>query len=171
MTKKKDNKVSIDRVCRKCARYDEASRYCRKRAEQRPSMQYACEYFMTPEEWGAYQKARIAEARAKEEKRLNLILTALHISANATQQILEYFDDQFIDHKTESDWRFEKKAAANEIIKLADRIRTIHQHTFMKDINMLLSDEAENEIDAMYDSFPDPGFLVKKDYDHFIRKH
>ena len=135
MAKKKDNKVSIERVCRTCALYDAASRYCKKRAEQRPSLQYACEYFMTLEEWGAYQKARIEEARAKEEKRLNLILTALHISANATQHILEYFDDQFIDLKTESNWRFEKKAAANEIVKLTERIRTIHQHTFMKDIN------------------------------------
>lgn len=206
MAKKKDTKVSIERVCRTCALYDAASRYCKKRAEQRPSLQYACEYFMTPEEWGAYQKARIAEQRAKEEKRLNLILTALHISANATQQILEYFDDQFIDHKTESNWRFEKKAAANEIVKLTERIRTIHQHTFMKDINLLLtndgtepydeekwtrhedngrrqarrlvmecgkllSDEAEDQIDAMYESFPEPGFCVRKDYDHFIRKH
>lgn len=67
MTKKKDNKVSIERVCKTCALYDTASNYCKKRAEQRPTIQYACEYYMTVEEWGAYQKAK--------DKRAELLAT------------------------------------------------------------------------------------------------
>jgi hypothetical protein len=206
MAKKKNTKVSTDRVCATCAFFDKASCYCMRRNEQTMKLKYACDLFQTPDEWNAELEKQRKIRHAKEEKRLNLILTALHISATTTQQILEFFDDQFIDHKTESDWRFEKKAAANEMVKLCDRIRTIHQHTFMKDINRLLtndgtepydyekftrhedngrrqarrlimecgkllSDEAEDKIDAMYESFPDPGFCVRKDYDHFIRKH
>ena len=30
---------------------------------------------------------------------------------------------------------------------------------------------AEDQIDTMYEGFPDPGYCVRKDYDHFIRKH
>jgi hypothetical protein len=206
MAKKKNTKVSTDRVCETCAFFDKASCYCMRRNEQTMKLKYACDLFQTPDEWIAELEKQRKIRHAKEEKRLNLILTALHISATTTQQILEFFDDQFIDHKTEKDWRFEKAAAANEIVRLTERIRNLHQHTFMKDINRLLtaegtqpydhekwdrhedngrrqarrlflecgkclSNEDEAKIDDVYESFPDPGFLVKKDYDHFIRKH
>ena len=83
-TTPKSSQVSIDRVCKTCAFHDPASGYCKKKNEPTPSLRYACDYFMTPEEWEDYKKARTQERLQKEEHRLNFLLTGLYIMSSAT---------------------------------------------------------------------------------------
>lgn len=47
---KKTTKVSIDRVCKTCAFHDGATGYCKRKNEPTPSLRYACDLFMTPDE-------------------------------------------------------------------------------------------------------------------------
>ena len=136
---KKNTKVSIDRVCKTCALYEPATGYCKKRNEQTPGLRYACEDFKTPAEWKDECEARKKELMQKNEERLNFILTAMMISATSTQMFLEYFDAQFKDRAAESDWRFKRAQAAKDIIKAADRIRTLYQHNFMEDQNRVMT--------------------------------
>lgn len=156
MAKKNNTQVSIDRVCKTCALYDPASGYCWKKNEATPGLRYGCESFMTPEEFKADCEARRQERLRKEKQRLNFILTALYISSTATMQMLEYFDDQFQDKKAESDWRFSRKRAANEINRCVQRIRDIYQHTFMEDQTQVMTDHGRRNFDAQsYDNHED----------------
>lgn len=153
---KKTASVSIDRVCKTCALYDPASGYCKKKNEQTPGIRYACEYFRTPQEWKEECERVRQERLRKEEERLNFILTAMMISATSTQQLLEYFDKQFIDKKTESDWRFKRAQAANEIVRACARIRDLYQHNFMVDHTQVMTKHGKEAFDAeAYDSHED----------------
>lgn len=148
--------VSIDRVCKTCALYDPASGYCKKKNEQTPGIRYACEDFRTLQELKEERERRKQERLQKEEHRLNFILTCMMISATATQQLLEYFDKQFIDRKTESDWRFKRAQAANEIVRACARIRDLYQHNFMTDQTEVMTDHGKRAFDAdAYDSHED----------------
>lgn len=133
MAKKQNTKVSIDRICKTCALYDPTSGYCTRKNEQTPSIRYACEDFRTPEEWMKEIEEKEQELKRRNEERLNFILTAMMISATSTQMFLEYFDAQFKDRQAESDWRFKRAQAANEILKATERIRNLYQHNFMED--------------------------------------
>lgn len=156
MAKKNNTQVSIDRVCKTCALYDPASGYCWKKNEATPGLRYACESFMTPEEFKADCEARRQERLRKEEQRLNFILTALYISSTATMQMLEYFDDQFQDKKAEADWRFSRKRAANEIDRAVKKIRDLYQHNFMVDQTQVMTNHGKEAFDAhAYDSHED----------------
>ena len=156
MAKKNNTQVSIDRVCKTCALYDPASGYCWKKNEATPGLRYACESFMTPEEFKADCEARRQERLRKEEQRLNFILTALYISSTATMQMLEYFDDQFQDKKAEADWRFARKRAANEIDRAVKKIRDLYQHNFMVDQTQVMTNHGKEAFDARaYDSHED----------------
>lgn len=156
MTKKKNIKVSTDRVCATCAFFDKASCYCMRRNEQTMKLKYACDLFMTPEEFKADCEARRQERLRKEEQRLNFILTALYISSTATMQLLEYFDDQFQDKKAETDWRFSRKRAANEIDRAVKKIRDLYQHNFMVDQTQVMTNHGKEAFDAhAYDSHED----------------
>ena len=153
---KKTTQVSIDRVCRTCAFHDPATGYCKRKNEPTPSLRYACDLFRTPEEWKAECEARRQERLQKEEQRLNFILTALYISTTASMQLLEYFDAQFIDRKTEANWRFARKRAANEIDRAVQRIRDIYQHSFMVDQTQVMTNYGKEAFDAnAYDSHED----------------
>lgn len=145
---KKTTQVSIDRVCRTCAFHDPASGYCTKKNEATPSLRYACDYFMTPEEWETYKEARKQERLQKEEHRLNFLLTGLYIMSSATALMLEYFDTQFQNRKIESDWRFARKRAANEIDRRVQKIRDIYQHNFMQDQTQVMTAHGTRAFDA-----------------------
>ena len=147
-TTKKSSQVSIDRVCKTCAFHDPASGYCKKKNEPTPSLRYACDYFMTPEEWAAYVEQRKAERLRQEEHRLNFILTGLYIMSTATMQMLEHFDAQFSDKKVESNWRFQRKRAANEIDRCVQRIRDLWQHNFMADQTQVMTAHGTQAFDA-----------------------
>ena len=148
--------VSIDRVCRTCALYDPASGYCKKKNEQTPGIRYACEDFRTLQEWKEECERVRQERLRKEEERLNFILTALYIQSTATMQMLEYFDAQFQYRKTESDWRFARKRAANEIDRCVQRIRDLYQHNFMVDQTQVMTAHGTQAFDAeSYDNHED----------------
>lgn len=108
-TTKKTTQVSIDRVCKTCALRDGATGYCKKKNEPTPGIRYACDDFRTLEELKAEAQARREALVQKDMERLNFLLTAMYISSTATTQLLEYFDGQFEDKKTEANWRFERK--------------------------------------------------------------
>lgn len=149
----KPTKVSIDRICKTCALRDSFSGYCKKRNEPTPALRYACNDFMTSQEWEAYKKAKNEERLRQEEHRLNFILTGLYIQSTATMQMLEYFDKQFSDRKVEAKWRFERKRAANEISRCVQRIRDIYQHSFMADQTEVMTAHGTQAFDAQsYDN-------------------
>lgn len=145
---KKTTQVSIDRVCKTCAFHDGATGYCKRKNEPTPSLRYACDLFRTPQEWKAECEARRQERLQKEEQRLNFILTALYIQSTATIQMLEYFDTQFTDKKIESDWRFARKRAANEIDRCVQRIRDTWQHNFMTDQTAVMTKHGTRAFDV-----------------------
>lgn len=107
------NTTNTRHTCQECGRCDHG--YCTKSRQMTRLTQYACNYFATLEEVKAEREARRLARLEKEEQRLNFILTALYISTTASMQLLEYFDAQFQDRKAESNWRFARKRAANEI--------------------------------------------------------
>lgn len=114
---------------------------------------YACGRFRTLEQLAQEAAARKAELTKKEEERLNFILTGLYILSTATTQMLEYFDAQFKDRKAESDWRFKRKQAANEIGRCVQRIRDIYQHSFMEDQTKVMTKHGKEAFDvSAYDN-------------------
>ena len=117
--------------------------YCTKsKLNVRPA-QYACAKFMTDKEWEeALEKANNERAR-RTEARMNFLLTSMMIAATSTQMLLEYFDSMFQDHKVEMNWRFERKRAANEIVKACDKIRSLYQHSFMVDHNEVMTNHGK----------------------------
>lgn len=142
--------------------------YCVKsRLNVRPS-QYACNKFMTDEEYIAEREKINNQRMARNEMRLNFILTALEISATATQQIMEYFDSLFEDHMVERNWRFERKKAAKDIRTAAEKMRQIYQYSFMKDHMTAMTAHGTKAFDAQaYDSHEKDGrnFALKLFYD------
>lgn len=150
MAKKKTHTeaVSLERTCGKCAHFHPDCSYCLKSGQPTMDYIYACDAFRTPEEFKAEREAMKKARMAKEEQRLNFILTALYIQTTAAMQMLEYFDAQFLDRKVESDWRFKRKQAANEISKAVQRIRYIYQHSFMADQNKIMTKHGTQPYDV-----------------------
>lgn len=148
MAKNRNTKVSIERTCQSCAHFDKPSSMCKKTAEHTMAIRYACDRYQTPDEWKAECDTRRQERRKKNEERLNFILTAMMISATATSQLLEYFDMQFIDRKAESDWRFKRAQAANEIVRACARIRDLYQHNFMEDQTKVMTNHGKEAFDG-----------------------
>lgn len=147
-------KVSIDRTCGKCALYDNG--WCKREKLAVPSVKYACDNFLTPEQLAAQIAQWKQERMRKEEHRLNMLLTGIYISATSTQMLLEYFDSEFVDRSIESNWRFSRKRAANEIMRCAQRIRDLFTHTFMEDQTQVMTDHGRSAFDVVaYDSHED----------------
>lgn len=156
MAKKQNTKVSIEKTCQSCAHFDPATSMCKKTFEHTMAIRYACRRYMTPEEWKAECEARRQARLQKEEQRLNFILTALYIQSTAAMQMLEYFDAQFIDRKTEANWRFARKKAANDIVDAVEKIRRIYQHNFMQDQNEVMTKRGTQTYDVeAYDNHED----------------
>ena len=148
------NTTNTRHTCQECGRCDHG--YCTKSRQMTRPTQYACNYFATLEEVKAEREARRLARLEKEEQRLNFILTALYISTTASMQLLEYFDAQFQDRKAESDWRFARKRAVNEIDRAVQRIRDIYQHSFMVDQTQVMTKHGKEAFDVeAYDSHED----------------
>lgn len=126
-------------TCADCAFFSAELLMCKRANVAARPKSYACHRFMTRAAWAKECEAKRQELLRKEEERLNFILTAMMISATSTQMFLEYFDAQFKDRASESDWRFKRAQAAKDIIKAADRIRTLYQHNFMEDQNRVMT--------------------------------
>ena len=133
------NTTNTKYTCADCAFFSPEHLMCKKANVAARPKTYACPRFMTREAWAKECEEKRQELLRKEEERLNFILTAMMISATSTQMFLEYFDAQFKDRAAESDWRFKRAQAAKDIIKAADRIRTLYQHNFMEDQNRVMT--------------------------------
>lgn len=153
------NTTNLQHTCGECTFRNH--NYCVKsRLNVRPG-QYACNKFMTDEEYKAERERAKEAALKKNELRLNFMLTALEISATSTQQIMEYFDSLFVDHMVERDWRRERKRAAKDIRHAAERMRSIFQHTFMVDQMNVMTGHGEREFDiTAYDSHEQDGRMA-----------
>lgn len=141
-------------TCKECAFYE--YNYCKRTNNATRPIMYACDRFRSWEQ----RKAELEEEKARLEKemmeRLNFLLTGCFISATATSQMIEYFDDQFEDKKAEADWRQSRKKAANEISRCVKRIRDIFQHTFMVDQTAVMTAHGTKPFDVeAYDNHED----------------
>lgn len=148
------NTTNTRHTCQECGHCDHG--FCTKSNTMTRATMYACHRFQTLDEIKAERQARNEERLRKEEQRLNFILTALYISTTASMQLLEYFDAQFQDRKTEANWRFARKRAANEIDRAVQKIRDIYQHTFMADQTQVMTRHGKEAFDVeAYDTHED----------------
>ena len=148
------NTTDTRHTCQECGHCQMG--LCTKSNTMTRATMYACHRFQTLDEIKAERQARNEERLRKEEQRLNFILTALYISTTASMQLLEYFDAQFIDRKTEANWRFARKRAANEIDRAVQKIRDIYQHTFMADQTQVMTRHGKEAFDVeAYDTHED----------------
>lgn len=160
------NTTNLQHTCGECTFRNH--NYCvLSRLNVRPG-QYACNKFMTDAEYEAEREKRNSELMARNERRLNFILTALEIAATSTQQIMEHFDNLFADQMVERNWRFERKRAAKDIRALAERMRSIYQATFMQDHMTAMTSHGKRPFDVeAFDSHERDGrnFALKLFYD------
>ena len=148
------NTTNTRHTCQECGHCDHG--YCQKYHQMTRATQYACNHFATSAQIKAEREARNKARLQKEEQRLNFILTGLYIVSTSTMQLLEYFDAQFIDRKTEANWRFARKKAANDIVEAVEKIRRIYQHNFMQDQMSVMTGHGTRAFDAeAYDNHED----------------
>ena len=167
------NTTNTKHTCDECV-FFEAIGFCKKANFQARAKNYACPRFRTPEEHAEDVRQMLLERQKKaeeeqkkiqelkrelakkEEQRLNFLLTGLYIQSTATLQMLEYFDMQWVDKKTESDWRFRRKQAANKIDRCIKEIRDLYQHNFMEDQTEVMTDHGRKDFDVeSYDNHED----------------
>lgn len=148
------NTTNTQHTCKECGHCHMG--LCTKSNQAVHATQYACHRFQTLTQIKEEREARLQARLRKEEERLNFILTALYISTTASMQLLEYFDAQFQDRKAESNWRFARKRAANEIDRAVQRIRDIYQHSFMVDQTQVMTKHGKEAFDVeAYDNHED----------------
>lgn len=148
--------IDTKKTCEQCGFFDPAFNHCRKANTETRAIFYACREYKSREQLMAEAEQRRQERLKKEEQRLNFILTGLYIQSTAVMQLLEHFDAQFTDRKAESDWRFSRKRAANEISRCVQRIRDVYQHTFMVDQTEVMTDHGRQAFDfRAYDNHED----------------
>ena len=146
--------INTHHTCQECGHCQMG--LCTKSNQAVRATTYACHRFQTLTQIKEEREAWRQERLRKEEQRLNFILTALYISTTASMQLLEYFDAQFQDKKTESNWRFARKRAANEIDRAVQRIRDLYQHNFMEDQTKVMTGHGTRPFDAeAYDNHED----------------
>lgn len=146
--------INTHHTCQECGHCQMG--LCTKSNQAVRPTTYACHRFQTLTQIKEEREAWRQERLRKEEQRLNFILTALYISTTASMQLLEYFDAQFQDKKTESNWRFARKRAANEIDRAVQRIRDLYQHNFMEDQTKVMTGHGTRPFDAeAYDNHED----------------
>lgn len=146
--------INTHHTCQECGHCQMG--LCTKNNQAVRPTTYACHRFQTLTQIKEEREAWRQERLRKEEQRLNFILTALYISTTASMQLLEYFDAQFQDKKTESNWRFARKRAANEIDRAVQRIRDLYQHNFMEDQTKVMTGHGTRPFDAeAYDNHED----------------
>lgn len=140
------NTTNTRHTCQECGHCHMG--LCTKSNQAVRATQYACHRFQTLTQIKEEREARLQARLRKEEQRLNFILTALYISTTSSMQLLEYFDAQFQDRKAESNWRFARKRAANEIDRAVQRIRDIYQHSFMVDQTQVMTKHGKEAFDV-----------------------
>lgn len=140
------------RECRECRHSIDGCTYCLKIQKHIFPYQYGCQHFETDKEYEKRLIQQEKERLAKEEIKANHILTAMCISATATQSFLEDFATYFEDREDKSNWRFSRKQAAKKITESLESARTNFAHYFQADMNKTFSDKGKKEFnDKAYD--------------------
>lgn len=137
------------RRCQECAHSNRECDWCESKGKRINRAMYACPDFATPEQKIAQIKRQAEIKAAKTEQMLNFLLTAMCISATATQHFLLDFCSFFEQTKEESDWRHKRAQAANEILNKAERIQSLHAQFFQADMNKVYTDHGQKEFDAV----------------------
>lgn len=135
--------------CQQCCHSNPECDKCIKKNIRISKVQYACQDGFETREQELERIQKQAQIRAaKVERMLNYILTAMCNTATATQMFLQDFCSFFEKSKEESKWRFERKKAANEIIKNAERIESLHAQFFQADMNKVFTDHGKKDFDC-----------------------
>lgn len=135
------------RRCFECAHSNRECDKCEKRNIRINKVMYACPEFATPvEEFERKRKELLLES-AKRENMLNFLLTAMCLCATATQSFLIDFCSHFEKTKSESNWRHKRQQAANEILRNAERMQTLHAQFFQEDMNKVHSEHGTKDFD------------------------
>ena len=137
------------RKCMECAHRNRACDFCEKKKVRISKIMYACPDFATPEQKQKILSKEQLLVRAKKERMLNYILTAMCNCASATQQFLLDFCSFFEDTKAESSWRFQRAKAANDILKAGEKMASLHAQFFQSDMNKVFTDHGTKEFDAV----------------------
>lgn len=136
------------RRCQECANSNRECDFCPTKNIRISKAMYACSDFVTEQEAEERRKKQAQIRAAKVERMLNYILTAMCNTATATQMFLQDFCSFFEKSKEESKWRFERKKAANEITKNAERIESLHAQFFQADMNKVFTEHGKRDFDS-----------------------
>ena len=136
------------RMCWQCVNSNRECDFCEKKKIRISRVLYACPDFEdAPMRTKRLSKEELIR-RAKEERMLNYILTAMCNCATATQKFLIDFCSYFEKKKAETEWRHSRMKAANDILKAADKMQTIHAQFFQEDMNKVHTDHGTKEYDS-----------------------
>jgi hypothetical protein len=136
------------RRCAECAGSNKTCDFCEKKNVRINRIMYACPDFETPEQRKKILSKQELLKRAKKERMLNYILTAMCNCASATQQFLLDFCAFFEDTKAESNWRFQRAKAANDILKSGEKMASLHAQFFQSDMNKVFTDHGKKKFDV-----------------------
>ncbi len=135
--------------CQQCCHSNPECDKCTKKNIRISKVQYACkDGFATREQEIERIKKQATIRAAKNERMLNYILTAMCNCASATQQFLLDFCSFFEQTKEESNWRFQRAKAANDILKAGERMASLHAQYFQNDMNKVFTDHGKKEFDV-----------------------
>ena len=134
--------------CHQCAHSNRECDFCPKKNIRINRVMYACPDYASPQELIEKRKKEAALKAAKTERMLNYILTAMCNCASATQQFLLDFCSFFEQTKEESNWRFQRAKAANEILRAGERMASLHAQYFQNDMNKVFTDHGKKVFDA-----------------------
>lgn len=136
------------RRCAECAHSNKACDFCEEKNVRINRIMYACPDFTTPEQKQKILSKQELIKRAKKERMLNYLLTAMCNAASATQQFLLDFCAFFEDTKAEANWRFQRAKAANDILKAGEKMASLHAQFFQTDMNKVFTDHGKKDFDA-----------------------
>lgn len=136
------------RRCQECAHSNRECDWCEKKKIRISKVMYACYDYSTPEQEIERRKQQALFLSAKQERMLNYILTAMCNCASATQQFLLDFCLFFEQQKEESNWRFSRAKAANDILRAGEKMMSLHAQFFQSDMNKVYTDHGEKEFDS-----------------------
>ena len=136
------------RRCQECDNSNRECDFCSTKNIRINRAMYACPDFVSPQEAEERRKKQAQIRAAKVERMLNYILTAMCNTATATQMFLQDFCSFFEKNKEEQKWRHERKRAAGEIAKNAERIESLHAQFFQADMNKVFTEHGKRDFDS-----------------------
>ena len=158
MTKNND-RVTLDRTCGNCICYKEG--WCQYHKHATKAINYGCKTHTTADEFDAKMKEMDKRLNSENATRVNYMLTLMYTFLNAGMTLMtrsEMVLGQLVGGK---DWRFERKKAASEITKSAERIESLHAQFFQSDMNKVFTDHGKKDFDSeAYDNHEKDAYEV-----------